>query len=212
MLLIPSAIGGYFLLRSYSLQSTLTPNLRDNLNKFNYSVELSEFRKGKWQDSFPITGITIVVHDKDRIWFNLSSENTSYIYLLNEPPTLLNESPKYNILFPADEENNQLLANKEIKLPNKDQAIEAIGTKGVETFWIIWSKKQIRDLEYLRLLPNPTNKGVVQDASKLLSIKELLEKYSNKKVVIVDEDKKAKKVQVSSIEDTIVIHLEIDHR
>ncbi|KAF0249802.1 MAG: hypothetical protein FD167_793 [bacterium] len=214
VLLIVGAVGGKFLLSSTSGESTPSPTAIVSVtNRLSYSVELSEFRNGKRQESFPITGVTIVAHDKDRIWFNVSSQNAGYVYLINESPKPLdNGVPKYNILFPADKEDNQLLANKGIKLPNKDQAVEAIGAKGLETFWIVWSKHQITGLESLRSLPNPQDGGLVQDTSKTMFIKELLEKYSSEEAVKVKEDKKAKKMQVSSIENTIVVLLEIDHR
>lgn len=184
-----------------------------NLIKFSYFVELAEFRDGKYQKAFPITGVTIVAHNKDRILFNLSSEKEGYVYLLNESTELLDDNaPKYNVLFPAEKEVNQILANKEIKLPNKDQAMEITDVKGIEKYWIIWSKEEILKLESLRTLFNRKDKGVVQNPTQINAIKELLAKYSSDKFVKIVEDKKAKKMLASSTENIIVVCVELEHK
>ena len=189
----------------------LTPN--SVITKFSYFIELKEFRDGKYQEAFPITGATVVVHNRDRILFNVSGEKAGYVYLLNESSTPLdNNTPKYNVLFPAEKEINQLSVDKEIKLPDKDQAMEVTEAKGIEKYWIIWSKEQVLDLESLRMLLNKKDKGVVQDPSKANSIKQLLEKYSNDKLVKIVEDKKAKKMLASSTENIIVVRIELDHK
>lgn len=189
--------------------NTLTPNL----TKFSYFVELAEFRDGKYQEAFPITGVTIVAHNKDRILFNVCSEREGYVYLLNESAKPLdNNSPRYNVLFPAEKEINHLLANKEIKLPGKDQAMEITDIKGTEKYWIVWSKQEILGLESLRTLLNRKDKGVVQNLNQIDNIKKLLEKYSNNKLITIVEDKKAKKMLASSTENIIVVCIELEHK
>lgn len=180
---------------------------------FTYFVELEEFRDGRYQETFPITGLTVVVHNKDRVWFNLSSEKEGYVYLLNESPKPLeNNTPMYNVLFPAEEEINLLSSYKETRLPKKDQAMEITDTIGVEKYWIIWAKEQIPTLESLRPLPNPKDEGVVRDLNKINTIKQLLEKYSSDKLVKIIEDKKTKKMLASSTKNIIVVSVELDHK
>ncbi|KAF0249419.1 MAG: serine/threonine protein kinase, partial [bacterium] len=190
-----------------------TITLSASLTRFSYFVELKEFRDGKYQEAFPITGVTVVVHNRDRVLFNVSSEKAGYVYLLNESSTPLDSNtPKYNVLFPAEKEVNQLSADKEIKLPDKDQAMEVTDAKGIEKYWIIWSKQEILDLESLRTLLNKKDKGVVQNPNKANNIKQLLEKYSNDKLVKIVEDKKEKKMLASSTENIIVVRIELDHK
>lgn len=210
------AIGKIYLFYSEDINK-LTPipsnTPTPSLNKFSYFIELEEFRDGKYQKAFPITGVTIVVHNKDHVLFNVSSEKTGYIYLLNESPKPLdNNTPKYNILFPAEKEVNQILVNKEIKLPNKDQAMEITDVEGVEKYWIVWSKEQILELESLRRLLNRKDKGIVQNLNEIGRIKELLGKYSNGQFVKIVEDKKAKKMLASSTESIIVVSIELEHK
>lgn len=193
--------------------SPTTPNNNQPANKLNYSVELTEFRDGKYQSPSLITGASIIVHDKDKILFDFGGEQAGYVYMLNQSPKDLdNGVPKYNVLFPGEKEVNQLSANQIIKLPSKDEPIVITGATGLEKFWIIWSKEQIQELESLRILLSPKEDGVVKDPTKAIFIKQLLEKYSSDKLVKTNEDKEAGQMHSTSSENVIAILTEITHR
>ncbi len=88
------------------------------------------------------------MHDKDRLLFNITTEQLGYLYLVNESPKpLSNNVPKYNFLFPQEKVSNLTKPHQEIKIPNQDKAIQFGRAKGTEKFWIIWSTQQIPELE-----------------------------------------------------------------
>lgn len=182
--------------------------------KFNYAIELQEFREGKLQEPFSLTGIAIAFHDKDRLRFTLEAATSGYLYLLNEAPQPLNPtSLKYNIIFPAKDEANLLHKQETLSIPEKKTlGMRFQGAKGVEKMWMIWSQNPLPLLEAGRDLLNPEDGGVVKDSTQVNNIKQLLEKYSREQVVKVVENKRTKLTTVTSTENIVAVLIELDHK
>ncbi len=188
----------------------LTPILLTS-NKVSYNLELQEFREGKHQKPTLVVGEKVILHDKDQVRFNIEVEQAGYIYLLNESPKLLAEKlPRYTILFPILKENNYLEIKQVAKFPKESEpSIEIGGSKGIEKFWLIYSKQQLSEFESLRLLPSEKNLGVIEDHNQAKFIERILAKYL---VTKIEENKLTKQMQALSSEKIIILVIELEYR
>lgn len=180
-------------------------------NKLGFALELQEFRDKKYQAPTELVGEKVIFHSKDQIRFNILGQKAGYFYLLNESSNPLpNGTPKYFLLFPSDKEDNYFDANQNILIPKKDdEGLEFGGSTGTEKIWIVWSEKQLSQLEIVR--PQTSKKIVtaIENVEQALAIKELLTKYQISKL---EENKTTKKMEAIVSKDIMALVVELEHR
>ena len=179
--------------------------------KLIYSVELRQFNEGKYKEPKTVTGMTVLYNDNDEIRFVLTLGQAGYIYMLNESSEPLDKNiPQYYWLFPPQKESNFFDASQLIKIPKEEfPALVFKGSKGTEKIWIVWSEKQIPELENVNSLLNDNKtvvNGGIKDVNKVNSIKNLLEKYAT-----TPNNKASKTMEVTSTNNIIALKVELDH-
>lgn len=179
--------------------------------KIGYAIELQRFSSGKYEKTVRLAGRTSF-SSNDRIKFNISSQESGYIYLLNESPTKLQgKLPKYILLYPKVDENNYFPFNQLITIPASPESwLQFADATGIEKIWIIWSKEPLLELENIRPLLNSNDKGLVKDIEKINLITKLLEKYN--KNLKPQENEQTNLVEITSPEKTIAIAASLIHQ
>jgi serine/threonine protein kinase len=187
---------------------TTTPTVA---NKLSFMLELQEFRDGKYQPPIEILGEKLIFHNKDQIRFSILAKESGYLYLLNQSPKpLADDIPNYFLLFPTNKENNYFEANQEVTIPKKsDEGLEFSGSTGTEQIWIVWSKKQIPELDAVKPEANKEVVEAIKNAEQAKAIKQLLSKYHIDKL---EQNKAAKKMEAITSENSMTVVFELEHR
>lgn len=195
---------------SSPITSVKTPTSLGKPLLLNYSISLSESEgKSEHKPYIELAGEEILFHDKDLFKFNLRSEQNIFLYIINESPEIVNNRPKYTLLYPGKGEDNLLKQGKLFTLPGeKDPGLEFTGSKGLEKIWLVMATEKIPQLDALSKFFNSRNLGVVSDDKQIDSIKLLLDKPFLSQPEI---DTEKKKVSIHSMGDITISLIKLEH-
>ena len=174
----------------------------------NYWLTVQKMRDGKpYQEQFDSSGQEIFENGW-KFRFNASSPHTGHLYLLNEGPAEGGQTT-YNLLFPTPSFNNgspQLSA---------DQLMQTgwyvfDEHQGTEKFWIVWAAQPVAELEAVKGVVNPQDKGEIGDKGQREAIRNLLAKEGSNKPE-VEKDRSKKQTHVKGRSDVLVNLVELEH-
>ena len=180
-----------------------------NLRKLNYWIMVQKYRdKRPYQEPFRLAGEINFERDyKVRLY--VTSPQTGYLYILNEPPT---GDERLSILFPSPTANGgspALAENKPIPIPevewfNFDQE------QGPEKVWLVWSKTAITELEPLKQFANTRDRGIINNPNLNRAARNFLQAHSIPQPEVERLDDR-KETTVSSKGDLIVHSIRLEH-
>jgi hypothetical protein len=146
------------------------------VRKLDYSLSVQKMRNGKpFERPYQTTG-TAILENGYNVRLNITSPQTGYLYLVNEGPAG-NGLVTYNILFPMPGMNNgsaQLEANQQ----QSTAWFELDKNQGVEKLWLIWSEAAVPELEAVKTVVNPTDKGTVTNPDQVNAVRGFLEQHA----------------------------------
>jgi len=173
-----------------------------------YGLTVQKMRAGRpYQDQFDSSGQEIFENGW-KFRMRLTSEQAGFLYLLNEGPAAGGEDT-LNLLFPAPSTNNgspQLASNQEIQTG----WMVFDEHQGTEKFWIVWAEKAVPELEAVKGVVNPKDKGTIGDARQVKDVRDFLAKYSGNKPE-VEKSKTKKETDLKGKGDVLVHLLELEH-
>jgi serine/threonine protein kinase len=191
------------------LKSSTPPATQAPERQISYSLTVQKMRDGReYQEPFEATGQEIF-ESGWKFKLNFKSPQPGYFYLLNEGPTS-EGAIRYVLLFPSPLINDgsaQTPANQQIQtgwylLSER---------KGTERLWLVWAAQAVRELEAVKGLVNPRDKGVISSAAELNEVRELLNKHAQSKPE-VKIDKLGSRREVTSRSDLLLHLFELEHR
>jgi eukaryotic-like serine/threonine-protein kinase len=164
-------------------------------------------------DSKPFRLSGEVIFEKGyQVRLNLSSPESGYLYILNEGPSTENGLPQYNVIFPKPTMNSSsalIAANEQIQVPGQSWLVFD-AEEGTEKFWLIWTAKSIPELEAVKSVVNPQDKGVISKPEQIRSVQDYISRYTVSKPQIErDEDKKVTIVKTG--DEVLVNLLRLEH-
>jgi serine/threonine protein kinase len=102
----------------------------------------------------------------NRVQLFVTAPQTGNLYLINEGPG------GYVVLFPSTLNNNGssvISSNQEIQIPGKG-AFVFDAEEGTEKIWMVYSKKEVPDLENLKSVATPEQKGELKDSAMVQKV------------------------------------------
>ena len=190
-------------------KSSIPPATQAPERQISYSLTIQKMRNGReYQEPFEATGKEIF-ESGWKFKLNFNSLQPGYIYLLNEGPTS-EGAIRYALLFPSPSINNgsaQTSANQQIQTGWYLLG----GRKGTERLWLVWAAQAVRELEPVKGVVNPRDKGVISSAAELNEVRELLNKHAQSKLE-VNIDKLGRRTEVTSRGDLLLHLFELEHR
>jgi serine/threonine protein kinase len=206
------AVGAWWVLKSRSGVTTQPASSSHSIAvselTLSYWLTVQKMRESKpYQDSFESSGQEIFENGwKFRL--NASSQQEGNLYLLNEGPDGKGGT-SYNILYPAPSPNNgsaKLYANQQMQTGwyvfDENQ--------GTEKFWIIWSSQPVLELEAVKGVINPLDKGTIKDAAQAAAVREFLTKNILPNPTI-EKDSARKRTNLKAKGDLMVSVVELEH-
>jgi serine/threonine-protein kinase len=174
----------------------------------NYWLTVQKMRDGKpYQEPFESSGQEIFENGW-KFRFHAASPQSGHLYLLNEGPDATGKTT-YNLLYPTPASNNgsaQLAVNQQMQTGwyvfDEHQ--------GTERFWIVWSKEPVAELEAVKGVVNPQDRGTIKDRKQADALREFLTKNNASKPEAAKDSAK-KQTNVKGKGDSLVNLVELEH-
>lgn len=202
-----AGVGVWYLITSRKTDEKTPPGPAAARN-LNYGLTVQKMRNGKpYQDTFESSGQEIFENGW-KFRMNIDSPQTGYLYLLNEGPSA-DDTTTYNVLFPAPSTNSgspYLAANQKIETG----WMVFDENQGTEKFWMVWAAEAVPELEAVKGVVNPQDKGEISDAGQRKAVKQFLEKHASAELV-AQKDKAKKSSNVKADGNVLVHRLELEH-
>jgi tRNA A-37 threonylcarbamoyl transferase component Bud32 len=202
------AFGGWYFLsgRGGTVATPETPAPAVTERNLSYKLAVQKMRNGRpYQEEFESSGQEIFENGW-KFRMNVNSPQTGYLYLLNEGPAEGGEIT-YNMLFPAPSMNSgspYLAASQKIETA----WMVFDENQGTEKFWMIWAAEAVPELEAVKGVVNPTDKGEIKDSGQSKAVREFLKKHESSPA---EKDKNKKQTNVKAKGNVLVHHLELEH-
>jgi serine/threonine protein kinase len=139
--------------------------------------------------------------------FNFTSPQAGFLYLLNEGPSE-GGAITFNYLFPTPASNNgsaQLAAGQRIQ--TRQYVFDE--NKGTEKFWLIWAAQPVSELEALKGLVNPRDKGTISDQAQINLLRAWLGQHPAAQSAT---DEASKQTTVRGPGDVLVKLIRLEHQ
>jgi serine/threonine protein kinase len=160
-----------------------------------------------YQDPFKATGNDILA-DGWKFSVHTSSPQDGFLYLVNEGPAA-GGAIAYNLLYPDPKVNGgsaRVAAGQDRDIGS--YTLDA--HQGTEKIWLVWSAAPVAELEAVKSVVNPKEKGTVSDPFRIEAIHNFLGTHwvSRPEVEI---DRANKLVHVKANSDVLVKLMELEH-
>jgi serine/threonine protein kinase len=207
VLLVAALIGvpaGQWLLQR-SVNSIIAPTASLPERSLSYFLTVQRYRNGKpYQAELQSSGREIF----EAGWqfkLNVNSSQDGFLYLLNEEP-----GGAYVLLFPLPSHNNgsaRLTANE--RFQTSPYLFD--DKPGTEQFRLIWAAQPVPELESLRALVNPTDKGRISDSAQQQTVRAFLQQHANSLSDSI-RDSQNKQTIVRGTGAVLVALIELEHQ
>lgn len=180
---------------------------------FSYWMMVQKYRDAQpYQQPFRLAGELVFENDY-HVQLNVGAARSGHLYIINEAPEPVNGLPDYNTLFPSPTSNSgkaELAANQQIRIPETGDGFFFDKDQGTEKLWLVWSSKRLPELEVLKSLANPNDKGHISDPTQIRSVRDLLAKHSAIPSTIA-KDEANKVTNVSGSGDVFAYLIKLEH-
>lgn len=181
---------------------------------YSYWIMVQKYRDGEpYQSPFKLAG-EINFENDYHVRLHVGNARRGFLYILNEGPAPINGLPGYVTLFPSPTTNNgsaELLVNQHISIPERGDGFVFDQEQGTEKLWLVWAAHSLPELEALKALANPTNKGLVSDPAQIRAVRALLEKYRAAQSPVLEKDEAEKQTNVLGVGEVIVHPINLEH-
>jgi serine/threonine protein kinase len=209
--LLVLAVGGlalWYALSSTKKEAKNPPPPAATERLLSYGLTVQKMRAGSpYQDTFESSGQEIFESGwKFRIRVN--SPQSGHLYLLNEGPTAGGVTT-YNMLHPTPSTNSGS------PYLDSDQKVETGWMvfdehQGTEKFWMVWATQPVPELDAVKGVMNPADKGEISDAEEAKAVRNFLQKHSAEKPD-AQKDTGKKQTNLKGKGDVLVHLLELEH-
>ena len=153
-----------------------------------------------------------MIFERDyQIRLNVSSPQSGHLYVLNEGEPAPDGLPSFNFLYPAAELGPSLLpATTQVQIPGKSW-IQFDAKVLTEKLWLVWSKDEVPELEAVRGLANPKDRGAITRAEQLAAVRGFI---AARKTATpeVTRDEITKRSTIRGSGDVLVHYVPLEHR
>jgi len=196
------------------IQQVETPAETKPERAFSYWIMVQKYRSGEpYQAAFRLAG-EINFENDYHVRLHVSSARGGYLYVINEAPEPVNGLPEYVTLFPsptANDGQSKLAANQQIAIPERGDGFVFDKDQGTEKLWLIWSVKRLPELESLKSLANPKDRGLLTNPEQIESVRNLIAKHRTENLPVVGKDESNRLTNISGKGDVIAHLINLEH-
>jgi serine/threonine protein kinase len=175
-----------------------------------YWVMVQKYRDGKpYQEPFKLPGDILFERDY-RVRFFFSGAQSGFLYLINEGPQPIADLPAYVLLFPKPSFNNgsaELKANQETSTSEFSFDTE----QGTEKLWLVWSAAALPELEAVKGVVNPIDRGVISRPDQIRAVRDLLSNYHSAAQPVVEKNEVNRQMLVKGSGEVLIHLIKLEH-
>jgi class 3 adenylate cyclase/tRNA A-37 threonylcarbamoyl transferase component Bud32 len=175
-----------------------------------YFITVQKWRDGKpFGNPFHLPGEMIFEKDY-RIAIEVQSEQSGYLYILNEGLVGATGKRSYALLEPRNGASAELAPSAKVRIPPTDwfRFDEATGK---ETCYLIWSHSAVPEIERLKTLPSTRGVVLVTDEAHIREIDDFVTKNKATKVEI-RKDEKLRQSELRTASGILVHAIVLEHQ
>jgi serine/threonine protein kinase len=194
---------------SEPLQNPGTTGVSTPERSLSYSLTVQKMRDGNsYQEPFESSGQEIFENGW-QFWMNIESGQAGYLYVINEGPEPRAGLPSYNVLFPLGGGSAQVAASQKVESPSREGRGYFFDKEaGTEKMWMIWAEQPVPELENVKGVANPQDKGMVTDPAQVTALQDFFKRNTASKPS-VEKDKK--RTILKARRDVLVNLVELEH-
>lgn len=168
-----------------SSQSTTTALLPERELSYSLTVRKDPSRYPK-SNPFILPG-EIIFEAGYQVRLNISSPQSGYLYVINEGPNRKDGLPEMNLLFPEVQRTpTEIRAIQSIQIPPSSDNPELDWfifdrDEGVEKVWMIWASHPVPEIEAVKHVANPQDKGEISAPDEIRAVADYLNQHSANK-------------------------------
>ena len=138
-----------------------------------YAIEVQKVRDGRdYEAPFTLSGEILFERDY-KIRIQVTAREQGYLYILNEGENGPDGLPTFNLLFPSPTSNGgtaSVSPNALIQIPARSWIVfdNAVGTEKV---WLVWSVAAVPELEAVKYVANPQDRGAILKPEQLAAVR-----------------------------------------
>jgi len=182
--------------------------------RLSYWMMVQKYRDGKpYQEPFKLTG-EINFESDYHVRLHVTNRRSGFLYILNEGPKPVNGLPGYVLLFPSPTANQglaQLTAGRQIAIPERGDGFFFDREQGTEKLWLVWSSSPVPEMESVRSLVNPKDRGAISDPAQIRAVRDWLAKNNQPAQLAVEKDERNKQTNVKGRGETLVHQIRLEH-
>jgi serine/threonine protein kinase len=182
--------------------------------RLSYWITVQKYRGGEpYQEPFRLAG-EIIFESDYHVRLHVANRQPGFLYILNEGPKPENNLPSYVLLFPSPTANNgsaQLSAGQEIAIPEVGDGFVFDREQGTEKVWLIWSTQSLPEIEAVKGVVNPKEKGAISDPAQIIAIRSLIDKHRAAPVA-VEKDEANKLTNIRGRGEALVHLIKLEHQ
>ena len=178
-----------------------------------YSVTVQKYRDNKPFEA-PFQLAKEMVFERDyQIRLNISSQQSGFLYILNEGPHEPGQPADFVVLFPSTTSNGGsalVSESQRIQIPEQSW-ITFDKEKGTERVWLVFAAKAIQELEPIRSYASSKTQGLITDAGLRDTVQNFLRNGSAAKAS-VEQNAERKETRISSRGDILIHAIDLEHQ
>ena len=152
----------------------------------------------------------------DHVRLNISSPQAGYLYVINEGPAQTNGLPELNVLFPDTITNGgsaEIKADQTVQIPQpsrnpKQDWFIFDQEEGLEKIWLVWSGRNVPELEAVKGWANPKNEGEIGDPGQIKAVAQYLAAHAATKP---EKDEVGNRTQLKGKGEVLVGLVKLEH-
>jgi hypothetical protein len=112
----------------------------------------------------------------DILHFSFTSPQACYLYIINESPPVSGQASNFYILFPTQTTNefsSRIPVGKTLRFPDHNDGL-ILEESGTDQIWLIWSARELPELEQLKSWANPDDAGEIKNADQREKLRSFL--------------------------------------
>lgn len=152
--------------------------------------------------------------EKDyRVRLHVKGRQPGRLYIVNERPTGDRGAPLYNLLFPDPTINSgsaNIVPEAEVQIPQGNW-FSFDAEEGVEIIWLVFSAEGVAEIEAVRGVVNPDDKGFILDRARALAVQRFISERAAASPPEVSKDDERRETKVRARADVLVHLIKLEH-
>jgi len=190
------------------------PPLPPMTERLSYWITVQKYRGGRpYQEPFKLAG-EINFESDYHVRLHVSSRQSGFLYILNEGPAPAPDLPSYVLLFPSPTSNQssaRLTANQQITIPELGDGFVFDREQGTEKLWLLWSSAPLPEMESVKGVANPKERGAITDPAQVRAARDWLAKNNQPAQIAIEKDERNKQTNVKGRGETLVHLIRLEH-